>query len=192
MEIALAIVVGLVLGGAGAWYAFQRSERRPAAELERARVELGKVREKLAGVEADHAARREELDKARRQLDTHFKGIASEVVQSSSEEFLKQAREQFKQHREIADKSLGERERAVQELVKPVREKLDSFDEHVRDLERKRSGAYAQVNELIGQTQKQLDQLRSETGGLREALRSPQVRGLWGNRPSETSWSPRA
>ena len=180
MDIALAMVVGLLLGGAGAWYALRRSDSRPAAELERTRAELGEAREKLARVEADHAARREELEKARGQLDTHFKGIASEVVQSSSQEFLKQARVQFEQHSELADKTLGERERAVRELVKPVREKLDSFDKHVRELETKRSGAYAQVNELIGQTQKQLDQLRSETGGLREALRSPQVRGLWG------------
>ena len=180
METALAFVVGLALGGAVAWYASQRGDRRSAAKLEETRGELGEAREKLARVEADHAARREELEKAREQLDTHFKGIASQVVRSSNEEFLKQAREQFERQSETADKSLGARERAVRELVKPVKEKLDTFDEHVRDLERKRSGAYAQVNELIDQTQKQLDRLRTETGGLREALHSSQVRGSWG------------
>ncbi len=142
--------------------------------------ELTEAKTELAKVAADHQARQEEIAKAREQLDTHFKGIASEVVQSSSDEFLKHANEQFREHTALASKSLEAREQAVSTLVQPVRERLGEFEEHVRTLETRRTDAYAHIDELVKQTQQQLAQLHAETGRLREALHSSQVRGSWG------------
>lgn len=68
MELTLGLAIGLAAGFAACWYFVGR--RRGA--------ELTDVRMRLAAAEADHAARREELEKARGDLDTHFKGIAAE------------------------------------------------------------------------------------------------------------------
>ncbi len=157
------------------------------AERDEARRQLDAVERQHAQAEAeiarltaDHQARQEEIAKARTQLDTHFKGIASEVVQASSEEFLRHANEQFREHTALASKSLEAREQAVSTLVQPMREKLGEFEEHVRTLEHRRTDAYAHIDELVKQTQQQIAQLHSETGRLREALHSSQVRGSWG------------
>lgn len=156
----------------------ERDEARQ--DLERVVNELTDTKTQLATLTADHQARQEEIAKAREELDTHFKGIASEVVQSSSEEFLRHANEQFREHTALASKTLEAREQAVSTLVQPVREKLGEFEEHVRTLETRRTDAYAHIDELVKQTQQQLTQLHAETGRLREALHSSQVRGSWG------------
>ena len=44
----------------------------------------------------------------------------------------------------------------------------------------KRSGDYAGITTLIGKTQEQVNALRTETGQLNSALRSPRIRGRWG------------
>ena len=148
MELALGLAVGLAAGFAACWYFMAR--RRGAA--------LTDARLRLAAAEADHAARREELEKARAELDTRFRGIAAEVVRENSDEFRQQA----------------------QTLVRPVGESLDKLQKRIGEIEEKRSGAYEGINRLIVETKEQMGALRTETGRLNSALRSPQVRGRWG------------
>lgn len=151
-----------------------RSERDAArAELEGVRGEREDALRKLAAAEAEHEARTQELAKAREELETQFKGIADDVTKANSEAFLKQAKEQFENQKKLSEADLKQRQQAIDELVKPVKENLAKFEKRVNEIEEKREGAYEGLTTQIGQ-------LREATGGLREALRSPQVRGLWG------------
>lgn len=151
-----------------------RSERDAARiELEEVRGEREDALRKLAAAEAEHEARTEELAKAREELETQFKGIAADVSKANSEAFLKQAKEQFENQKKLSEADLKQRQQAIDELVKPVKENLAKFEKRVNEIEEKREGAYEGLTTQIGQ-------LREATGGLREALRSPQVRGLWG------------
>ncbi len=148
MELTLGLAVGLAAGFAACWYFMARKR---GAELTGARL-------RLAAAEADHAARREELEKARAELDTRFRGIAAEVVRENSNEFRQQA----------------------QTLVKPVGESLDKLQQRIGEIEEKRSGAYEGISRLVAETKEQMGALRTETGRLNSALRSPQIRGRWG------------
>ncbi len=151
-----------------------RGERDAArTELEEVRGERDAARTELAAVKADHQARTEELAEARTQIEIQFKGIAADVARANSATFLEQAKEQFETQRQLSDTDLEKRQKAIDELVKPVKENLDKFEKRVNEIEEKREGAYEGLTTQIGQ-------LREATGGLREALRSPQVRGLWG------------
>jgi DNA recombination protein RmuC len=68
----------------------------------------------------------------------------------------------------------------VADLVAPVRESLSKVDEQIQKIEKERINAYGglrqQVESLIT-TQKEL---QSQTGNLVRALRTPNVRGRWG------------
>lgn len=151
-----------------------RDERDAArTKLEVVRSEREAARRELAAVKADHEARTEELAEARKQIETQFKGIAADVVKTNSATFLEQAKEQFENQRQLSDTDLEKRQKAIDELVKPVKDNLAKFEKRVNEIEEKREGAYEGLTTQIGQ-------LREATGGLREALRSPQVRGLWG------------
>ncbi len=150
------------------------------AERDAARDELGQVRDdrdtarrQLATAQADHEARSEELAKAREQIETHFKGIAADVVKTNSESFLEQAKEQFENQRKLTDTDLEKRQKAIDELVKPVKENLDKFEKQVVEMEKDRRGAYEGLRT-------QVSLLQETATGLSEALRSPQIRGQWG------------
>ena len=151
-----------------------RDERDAArAERDEIRGEREAALQQLAAAKAEYEGRTEELAKAREQLETQFKGIADDVTKANSEAFLKQAKAQFEDQKKLSATDLEKRQQAIDELVKPVRENLEKFEKRVNEIEEKREGAYEGLTTQIGQ-------LREATGGLREALRSPQVRGLWG------------
>lgn len=150
------------------------SERDTArTELDEVRDEREATRRELAQVKADHDARIEVLTEAQKQLETQFKGIADDVTKANSEAFLKQAKAQFEDHQKLSDADLEKRQKAIDELVKPVKENLAKFEEQVVAMEKDRKGAYDVLRNQVGQ-------LRDTAQGLSEALRSPQMRGQWG------------
>ena len=147
-----------------------RAERDAARQERDAALAVGEqARLELARVQADHGARNEELAKAQAQIETRFKGLAAEVLKDNSEALTTRFDEQLK----ISDAELEKREQAVAGLVKPVRDHLDKFEKQVNEIEKKREGAYEGLKAHI-------DRLQDVTGNLSEALRSPQIRGQWG------------
>jgi DNA recombination protein RmuC len=62
----------------------------------------------------------------------------------------------------------------------PVRDSLDKVDSKIQDLEKARVGAYATLTEQVRGLLESQSQLRAETGNLVTALRTPGVRGRWG------------
>ena len=109
-----------------------------------------------------------------------FAALAAEALQRNNEGFLHLADEAFKRHQEGAVTDLEMREKAIEGLVKPVKESLDKFETKVQEMEKARVGAYESINAQVkGLLQSQND-LRSETANLVHALKTPRVRGRWG------------
>ncbi len=171
----------------------ERTSQRDEVQQYLAEVsdKLSTTTQELAKVRAEDQTRREEMKRTqeqlererkemREQLDTHFKGIASQVVQTTSEEFRKQAQEDFKRQRELSDKDLESRQIAVDNLVKPVGETLEKLQKRVGEIEKAREGAYVRVQNAVEQARREIVQLRSETSQLHRALRSTRERGDWG------------
>ena len=69
---------------------------------------------------------------------------------------------------------------SIQELIKPLKDSLQSLDTKVAELENKRTDAYARLNEQVTNTQVILESLRGETTMLSSALRRSDTRGRWG------------
>ena len=143
-----------------------RAERdRSRIDLESAQAELAELRAE----EAKHRARAEELEKVRSQLDTQFKGIASDVLRGNSEELLKQ----IEARQKLSDADLQRRQQAIDGMVKPVGEQLAKLEKQVNELDKEREGAYKTLSQ-------QVDDLRDVAGGLRDVLKSSSGRGQWG------------
>ena len=142
------------------------------AERDRARAELDGVRAELAALqseEAEHRARAAELEKARSQLDTKFKGIAADVLKDNSEELLKQ----IEARQKLSEADLQGRQQAINGMIKPVGEQLAKLEQQVNELDRKREGAYQTLSQ-------QVVDLKDVAGGLRDVLKSSSGRGQWG------------
>jgi DNA recombination protein RmuC len=99
------------------------------------------------------------------ELALTFKALSAEALHQNSSTFLQLAEA---------------REKAVEQLVLPLKESLAKVDEQVRALEVRREGAYRALNSQVELLTRSQDDLRRETSSLVRALRSPAARGQWG------------
>jgi DNA recombination protein RmuC len=76
--------------------------------------------------------------------------------------------------------AIDKNHRLTDATLQPIRESLKQLDEHQRELEKRREGAYASLSRQIESMVSSERQLREETARLSQSLRSPQMRGSWG------------
>jgi DNA recombination protein RmuC len=114
------------------------------------------------------------------QLSDHLKSLCSDALESNSKTFVQIAKGELDAAQNAAKNDLENRQRAIDNLVKPVGESLGKLNDEIRRLENARTGAYSQLTQQLGSLLQTENQLRAETGKLVQALRSPIVRGRWG------------
>lgn len=120
------------------------------------------------------------LENAQIRLGETFRSLSAEALSSNNKSFLHLAQTALEKFQETARMDLGQRQQAIAEMMQPVHQALLKVDGKIIDLEKQRVGAYEvlreQVRELIGAHK----ELRLETSNLVKALRTPSVRGQWG------------
>jgi DNA recombination protein RmuC len=158
------------------------------ARLLAAQTELVAGRARLeSALELERKSSSEKLDlltqsgeRAAADLQNAFKALAADALKNNNSSFLQIAQETLKRFQSEAKGDLDARQKAVADLVSPVHESLRKVDAQIQQMEIARGSAYgdlkSQVQSLIT-TQKEL---QSETGNLVRALRTPNVRGRWG------------
>lgn len=157
--IAVVAIIGLAIGWLIAHALNQRHMARLAATLE---LERRTASER-------HAA-----------LEQTFSALSATALRENNEAFLNLARYQLGQFHIEARGELAVREKAVEGLVRPIRDLLERSQHQLETLERDRREAQGALNkhfETLAQTQQAL---QSETRNLVQALRRPEVRGQWG------------
>ncbi|TDE36038.1 DNA recombination protein RmuC [Antarcticimicrobium sediminis] len=134
----------------------------------------------LRTLKAQHAARLEELRGMKTEIEDRFSVLASGVLQKNSESFLKLASERFKSHELTASEDLEKRKTAIENLVKPLNEKLTVFDTRIKEIEQARNEAYGAIRQQVKLLAEGQASLGTETRKLVQALRAPKTRGRWG------------
>src|SRR5215470_15845384 len=201
MELVSAFCVGAVFGVALAWLALRPRSARTEVRLSLIEKDLTTARGEATRQQEAHSRLREhaaalestlehERQSATEKLElvTHatdelreaFQALAADALKSNNQSFLQLARASLEKFQSEAKGDLEARQKAVETLVAPIKESLNKVDNQIQQLEKDRSKAYGslteQVQSLIG-TQKAL---QVETGKLVKALRTPSVRGRWG------------
>ncbi len=120
------------------------------------------------------------LDQAQTTLSNAFKALSAEALNQNNEAFLVLAQQKLQTFQESAKGDLNQRQQKIDELIKPVKDSLDKFDAKLQELEVARVGAYQGLTQQVRSMLETQDQLRKETSNLVKALRSPVVRGRWG------------
>jgi|SRR3954447_3661471 DNA recombination protein RmuC len=166
----LALLIGAAAGALGAWL------------LARARADASLMR---LGLELEHERARfdervQVLQRAEAGFAESFKALSSEALRSNNTAFLELARTQLERFQVSAQGDLEQRQKAVEAIVSPIRESLDKVDGQIRSLEQARTHAYSTLSEQVRSLAEGQQALRLETGNLVTALRSPSVRGRWG------------
>jgi DNA recombination protein RmuC len=158
-----------------------------AAVLDDSRAALSASQQSEAGLRALLEAERRNaaeklavLEQARASLKDAFAAVSADLLAQNNARFLDLAKEKFGELQISAAGDLATRQSAIAALVEPLRESLTKVDARLQDVDRERATSHAVLAEqLRSLTHAQLA-LQSETGRLARALRSPNVRGQWG------------
>jgi len=207
--IVVATLVGVALGAVGVWY-LQRSQllalkdqvartqsaleheqtemRAKSIALTQRDVELASlktaleheqrsVEEKLALLTQGKAAL---LDQAQAQLGEAFKALSTDALRQNQASFLELAAAKLGEAQAQGTSDLDARKAAVEQLIQPLQQTLQSFDDAVRAIEQARAGAYHELSDQVRGLLESQDGLRRETAKLAGAFRATPVQGQWG------------
>lgn len=169
----LTSLVSLLVGGVLVYWRMHARQMALLSEKEQLTATL--AAERRAAEERAGA-----YETAREQLGQAFSAMASEALRHNSNEFLKLAQENLQRYQTHAQQELGQREKAVENLIKPIREALEKSETQVRRMENERKEAFGALHRHIETMAESHRLLQTETRNLVQALRRPEVRGQWG------------
>lgn len=98
-----------------------------------------------------------------------FKALSSDIITKNTNNFLN-----------MANNELKNREIGISAILSPIKDILIKFDEKIDNIEKVRFGTYEALNQQLKTLSESQKELKNETVNLSNALRSPNVRGKWG------------
>ena len=148
------MVIGALIGGfvLGAFAVFFFAVRPALVERRRRMQEVIALERTLAAREAELAVERGLRDE---RLEAAIKALSTEALDANSTRFLELAETHLSGH------------------VRPLKDSLERMDQQLQNVERVRQESY-------GALRTQVTTLSERTGSLTNALRTPHVRGRWG------------
>jgi DNA recombination protein RmuC len=153
---------------------------RIQADLLAARQECARVGAELEAVRAAAADKIGLMEKGELRLREAFTALSADALKRNNESFLQLARSSLGEFQRGATTDLDGRHKALEAMVQPLRESLLRVDSKLQEVEKGRVSTQAQLGEQLRALTQAQQMLQSETGRLARALRSPNIRGQWG------------
>ena len=158
----------------------QQSCDKEVTQREHLREDNADLKAQLEGERRAAQERSDSFKQAADELSEKFKALSRDALKDNNQSFLDLARATLEQFQTSAKGDLELRQRAIDQLVKPLKESLEKVDGKIGEMEKARAGAYSELREQVRALATSQLQLQSETGNLVKALRTPHIRGRWG------------
>lgn len=150
-DVALFGLLGLVAGGALVGLVMGTRLMRAAADRARLQAELDAARRSTE-------EQRELLEQSQARLREAFAALSQDALRENRQDFLQNA----------------------DALLKPVRDTLDKVQTQLAQVDKAREGSFRAVASQLGTLADTQNKLREAAEGLTRSLKSPNVRGKWG------------
>lgn len=148
--------------------------------LRQARRELERLQIQRQSEEQLHEERLRTLDDAQDRLHHVFASLSQRALRENNTQFLQLAQETLGRFQVASKDDLEQRQRSIQHLVEPIREALAKTESQIQQIEKERQASFGMLSEQIRGMLQDQTALRVETGRLAAALRTPSIRGQWG------------
>lgn len=168
-----ALGIGVLLGLLIMWLIARHRRNKLLNELDEAAASL-------KNQEALQDEREAAFELANAKLTQAFANISNQSLRANSDTFLKLAEQNLETRQAKVESKFEKREKAVEELVKPIQDALQASHKQISELERSRSEAYGGIKSQLESMNLGQKSLAQETQNLVKALRRPEVRGQWG------------
>jgi len=158
----------------------QQSLDKELVQRERLREDNTDLKAQLEGERRAAQERSDSFKLAAEELSEKFKALSRDALKDNNQSFLELARATLEKFQTSAKGDLELRQNAIDQLVKPLQESLQKVDGRIGEMEKARAGAYSELREQVRALATSQLQLQAETGNLVKALRTPHIRGRWG------------
>ncbi|MEA3450360.1 MAG: DNA recombination protein RmuC [Bacteroidota bacterium] len=172
MEI-LFFLIGLLIGVLVLWIFFTR------------KIEV--LKENTARIKEENVKYKTELEsiiKNQDLLDNYMKeSIESNVLNAmklNNESFVSLARQTVEKYFLEADKDMKNRTLEIEKIIDPLKEKIETYDKKITDFQTYTSNSLGGVKTFLTELTQMQQQLAQQTNSLVNALKSPKIRGRWG------------
>ena len=171
--IALAAIVAYVVARAIGARQVAEARATSAAELAAARRDNQWLQQEIERQQASLGSTQTLLDKAEQNLRDAFQSLAAEALNTNRGAFLDLARTAFEGLTKQSSAQMEARQQAINALVQPLSDTMKQVHDRLGAVEKDRTASFAQLTE-------QISALGITTHTLSRALRTPSVRGRWG------------
>ena len=158
----------------------QQACDKEVTQREQIREDNANLKAQLEGERRAAQERSESFKQAAGELSEKFKALSRDALKDNNQSSLDLARTTLEKFQISAQGDLELRQRAIDQLVKPLKESVERVDGKIGEMEKARAGAYSELREQVRALATSQLQLQSETGNLVKALRTPHIRGRWG------------
>jgi DNA recombination protein RmuC len=118
--------------------------------------------------------------RAHGQMSDTFKALSQDALKGVVTQLSELNQAQLQAVQAEAKGQLEQRQRAVEQLVAPLKDQLGRVDEQLVKLDQERRESRGRLEAQLRTLNETGEKLRTETGALVTALRKPNARGQWG------------
>ncbi len=147
---------------------------------DRLREQSARLQADLEGERRAAQERSASFQRVTDELAEKFKALSRDALKDNNQEFLNLARATLEKFQTSAKGDLEQRQQAIDQLVRPLKDSLEKVDGKIGEMEKARAGAYSELRVQVESLAKDQLNLQRETSNLVSALRAPIVRGRWG------------
>lgn len=134
-------------------------------EHEDAKVARERAESDLRNAQKGLDEQKKQIEEIRLQMVDKFKALSSEILRQTLED---------------AKGDISQKQQAIDSLLKPVADTLKRYEDQIKALESSRQQAYGNIEAQLKQVTLSTQQLQKDTYNLGQALRTPQIKGRWG------------
>jgi DNA recombination protein RmuC len=132
-------------------------------------MEITRAEEQLKAGQQSLADERASFTRVKEEMENTFTALAAKSLKSTNEQFLVLAAEKF-----------DAKQRAIDTLLQPMQQTLQSLSAQAQQLEVKREGAYKELGQQLLQLGNDQRNLQQAATALSSALRDTRTTGKWG------------
>ena len=192
------LVIGLLTGGGIIWIilrsVFRENVKIIQQQLKAKEEEISNLRKlyeeekinrvsfetQLKEAEKNLQEQKKMLDEATAKLSDTFSALSKDALNTNNQMFLELAKANLEKIISEMKGDFSKKQEAISNIIKPLQETLDKYDQQIRRLEESRQRVYGSLENQLRNLVETHRILQRETSNLVTALRTPQVRGRWG------------
>lgn len=172
MEV-LFFVIGFLIGGIIIWYLFNKKTERINKELISEREDKIKLQ-----VENNNFIKNQEI--IDEQISHSIESNVLRAMQLNNENFINLARQTLEKYFVQADKGLENKTLEIEKIIEPLQKSLEKYDKKINDFQTDTSQNIGNIKTYLSELAKMQNELTKQTNSLVGALKSPRIRGRWG------------